>query len=148
MAGSDLIVVNAGLARKPGMSRSDVLEANVAIIDSIIDDALKFAPDSKILMVTNPEDVLTYRVWHHTGRGRDRVFVLAGVLDASRMASFIAAETGFSWRDITTLCWLGTEIPWYLCPVSAPSMASQEIALCAASAQAVRVDIMKIPPIA
>ena len=54
MAGSDLIVVNAGLARKPGMSRSDVLEANVAIIDSIIDDALKFAPDSKILMVTNP----------------------------------------------------------------------------------------------
>lgn len=103
MAGSDLIVVTAGLPRKPGMSRSDVLEANIAIIDGIIDNVLEYAADAKVLMVTNPVDVLTYRVWQRTGWPRNRVFGQAGVLDSSRMASFIAEETGFSARDITTM---------------------------------------------
>lgn len=103
MAGSDLIVVTAGLPRKPGMSRSDVLEANIAIIDGIIDNVLEYAADAMVLMVTNPVDVLTYRVWQRTGWPRNRVFGQAGVLDSSRMASFIAEETGFSSRDITTM---------------------------------------------
>lgn len=103
MAGSELIVVTAGMPRKPGMSRSDVLDVNLAIIDGIIDNALEYAPDAMILMVTNPVDVLTYRVWQRTGWPRHRVFGQAGVLDASRMASFIAMETGFSSSDITTL---------------------------------------------
>jgi malate dehydrogenase len=103
MADSDLIVVTAGIPRKPGMSRSDVLEVNLKIIDSIVDDALVYAPDAMILMVTNPVDVLTYRVWQRTQWPRNRVFGQAGVLDASRMASFIAMETGFSSRDITTI---------------------------------------------
>lgn len=103
MADSDLIVVTAGVPRKPGMSRSDVLEVNLKIIDKIVDDALAYAPDAMILMVTNPVDVLTYRVWQRTKWPRSRVFGQAGVLDASRMASFIAMETGFSSRDITTI---------------------------------------------
>ena len=103
MADSDLIVVTAGLPRKPGMSRSDVLEANLEIIDGIVDNALKYAPDATILMVTNPVDVLTYRVWQRTQWPRSRVFGQAGVLDGSRMASFIAMETGFASRDITTI---------------------------------------------
>lgn len=103
MADSDLIVVTAGIPRKPGMSRSDVLEVNLKIIDSIVDDALVYAPDAMILMVTNPVDVLTYRVWQRTQWPRNRVFGQAGVLDASRMASFIAMETGLSSRDITTI---------------------------------------------
>lgn len=101
--GADLVVITAGLARKPGMSRSDVLEANVKIIDGIIDQILEFAPDCRVLVVSNPVDILTYRVWNKTGWDRSRVFGQAGVLDASRMANFIAVETGFSSRDITTL---------------------------------------------
>ncbi len=103
IAGADLVVVTAGIPRKPGMSRSDVLDTNVAIIDSITDDILRHAPDAMVLVVSNPVDVLTWRVWQRTGWSRERVFGQAGVLDASRMAAFIAMETGFSSRDITTM---------------------------------------------
>ncbi len=100
---SELIVVTAGLPRKPGMSRSDVLESNVRIIDEVTDQILRYAPDAMVLVVSNPVDTLTYRVAQRTGWGRSRVFGQAGVLDASRMASFIAQETGFSALDITTI---------------------------------------------
>ena len=103
ISGADLIVVTAGLPRKPGMSRSDVLEANVKIIDGILDHVLEYAPDSSLLIVSNPVDVLTYHAWKRTGWDRSRVFGQAGVLDAARMANFIAVETGFSSLDITTL---------------------------------------------
>jgi len=103
LAGSDLVVVTAGFPRKPGMSRSDVLDANVQIIDAVVEDVLRHAPDSMLLVVSNPVDTLTYRAWKRTGWKRNRVFGQAGVLDASRMASFIAMETGFSSRDITTI---------------------------------------------
>jgi len=100
---SDLVIVTAGFPRKPGMSRSDVLEANVRIIDEVSDQILRYAPDALVLVVSNPVDALTYRLAQHTGWGRSRVFGQAGVLDASRMAAFIAQETGFSALDITTL---------------------------------------------
>ena len=95
--------MTAGFPRKPGMSRSDVLEANVRIIDEVTDQIIRYAPDAMVLVVSNPVDALTYRVAQRTGWGRSRVFGQAGVLDASRMAAFIAQETGFSARDITTL---------------------------------------------
>jgi malate dehydrogenase len=85
------------------MSRSDVLEANVRIIDEVTDHTLRYAPDAMIIVVSNPVDTLTYRVAQRTGWPRERVFGQAGVLDAARMASFIAMETGFSIHDITTL---------------------------------------------
>lgn len=100
---SDLVIVTAGLPRKPGMSRSDVLEANVRIIDGVTDQIMQYAPDAMVLVVSNPVDTLTYRVAQRTGWDRNRVFGQAGVLDASRMASFIAQETGFSALDITTM---------------------------------------------
>ena len=103
IAGADLVVVTAGMPRKPGMSRSDVLEANVKILDGILDQVLEHAPDSSLLIVSNPVDVLTYHAWKKTGWDRSRVFGQAGVLDAARMANFIAQETGFSSMDITTL---------------------------------------------
>jgi malate dehydrogenase len=103
MADSDLIVVTAGLPRKPGMSRSDVLEANLAVIDGIVDNIMEYAPSASVLLVTNPVDVLTYRIWQRTQWPRNRIMGQAGVLDASRMASFISMETGFSTRDITTI---------------------------------------------
>ena len=103
MQDANLVVVTAGIPRKPGMSRSDVLDTNVKVIDGIVADIVRFAPDAIVIMVTNPVDVLTYRVAQLTGWSRERVLGQAGVLDASRMAAFIALETGFSTRDITTI---------------------------------------------
>lgn len=103
MRGSDIVVVTAGSPRKPGMSRSDVLETNLRVTRAVVDDVMRHAPDALLLMVTNPVDVLTYAAWKQTGWERHRVFGLSGVLDAARMASFIALETGFSTRDITAL---------------------------------------------
>ncbi len=103
MSGSDLVIVCAGSPRKPGMSRDALLDANLPIISSIVDSVMRFAPDAMLLMVTNPVDVLTYQVWRHSGWDRRRVFGLSGVLDSTRMASFIALETGFSVKDITAM---------------------------------------------
>lgn len=103
IADSDLVIITAGIPRKPGMSRSDVMETNVRVIDEIVDNTLKYAPEAMLLLVTNPVDVLTYRAWKRTGWDRRRVFGQAGVLDSTRMASFIALETGFSALDIDAM---------------------------------------------
>lgn len=100
MADSDLIIVTAGIPRKPGMSRSDVMETNIRITDEIVANTLKYAPDSMLLFVSNPVDILTYRAWKKTGWNRNRIFGQAGVLDSTRMASFIAMKTGYSTHDI------------------------------------------------
>lgn len=103
MSDSEIIIITAGLPRKPGMSRSDVLGSNIPIMDEIIDAAMKYAPGSILLFVTNPVDVITYYAHQKTGWSRNRVFGQAGVLDSSRMAAFIAMETGYSSRDISTM---------------------------------------------
>lgn len=103
MSGSDLVIICAGQARTPGMDRNDLLEANLPIISSITDNVVQYAPNALILMITNPVDVLTYHVWQQTGWSRNRVFGLSGVLDSTRMASFVALETGFSVKDISAL---------------------------------------------
>jgi malate dehydrogenase len=97
---SDLVIVTAGSPRKPGMSRSDVLGVNRAVIDIIVEEVLEQAPDALLLLVTNPVDVLTWHAWKRTGWERSRVFGQAGVLDSARMASFMAEETGLSIKDI------------------------------------------------
>jgi malate dehydrogenase len=103
MSGSDIVVVTAGLPRKPGMSRSDVLATNVRVVEGIVADIASHAPEAIIIMVTNPVDVLTHVAWRRTGWDRARVFGLSGVLDSARMASFIALETGMSIKDVTAL---------------------------------------------
>lgn len=103
MAGSDIVVITAGVPRKPGMSRSDVLQTNFEVITSVVADVMKHAPNAIIIMVTNPVDVLTYAVWKQTGWHRRRIFGLSGVLDSARMASFISAQTGLSVKDVTAL---------------------------------------------
>ncbi len=103
MADSELVIITAGVPRKPGMSRSDVLETNVRVTDIIIENTLKYAPDSKMLFVSNPVDILTFRAWQKTGWDRSRIFGQAGVLDSTRMASFIAIESGYSTLDIDAM---------------------------------------------
>jgi malate dehydrogenase len=85
------------------MSRSDVLATNVKITDAILDDVLRYAPHSKLLLVSNPVDILTYYAWKKTGWDRSRVMGQAGVLDSSRMAAFVALETGYSVKNINAM---------------------------------------------
>jgi len=103
MTGSDIVVVTAGLPRKPGMSRSDVLEANLAVIRQVAADVQRYAPNAMVILVTNPVDIMSYAFWKETGWDRSRVIGLSGVLDAARMATFIAMETGFSIKDVSAM---------------------------------------------
>ena len=103
MTGSDMVVITAGVPRKPGMSRSDVLDVNLAVLYGIVDETLKHAPHAMLLVVSNPVDVLTYAAWKRSGFKRSHVFGMAGVLDSARMASFVALETGFSVKDINAM---------------------------------------------
>ncbi len=97
---SDVLIITAGIPRKPGMSRSDVLGTNVKILDGIIEQHKKYCPDAKIIVVSNPVDVLTFRAYQKSGLPRSAIFGQAGVLDSARMAAFISMETGFSAKDI------------------------------------------------
>ena len=89
-AGSDIVVITAGLARKPGMSRDDLLTKNCAIISSVTEQVMKHSPDCIIMPVTNPLDAMAQVVYRKSGLPRERVVGMAGVLDSARMRAFIA----------------------------------------------------------
>ena len=103
LGAADLVIITAGQARKPGMSRDELRDANLTVIHSVVDNVLRYAPQAMVLMVTNPVDVLTYSTWRQTGWPRRRILGLSGVLDSARMASFVAQASGYSVRDITAM---------------------------------------------
>ncbi|HEX9701162.1 MAG TPA: malate dehydrogenase [Acidobacteriota bacterium] len=94
--GSDIVVITAGLARKPGMSRDDLLFKNAEIIGGVVGEVAKYSPDSIIIMVTNPLDAMAYLAYKKSGFPRQRVIGMAGVLDSARFRTFIAMELGVS----------------------------------------------------
>ncbi len=100
---SDVVIVTAGLARKPGMTREDLLKKNAEIIGGVAGEIKKNAPDSIVIMVTNPLDVMTYHTWKTTGFDAKRVMGQAGVLDSARFKAFIAMELNVSVEDISTM---------------------------------------------
>lgn len=100
---SDIFIVTAGIARKPGMSRDDLLKTNAGIVESVSKEIARVAPDSIIVMVSNPLDVMSYVALKATGFPRERVIGMAGVLDTARYRSFIALELGVSVEDIQAL---------------------------------------------
>lgn len=102
-AGSDVVVVTAGLPRKPGMTRDDLLAANGTIVRSVISQAVAASPDAVLVCVTNPLDVMTYLAWQVSGLPSSRVLGMGGVLDSARFAYFIAAATGAPISDIDAL---------------------------------------------
>ena len=102
-AGSDLFVVTAGLPRKPGMSRDDLLEANFKIIKDVAGNIKATSPDAIVIVVSNPLDVMTYAMKEVTGFPAQRVFGMAGVLDTARFRSFIALELDVSVRDVSSM---------------------------------------------
>ena len=101
--GAQVVVVTAGLARKPGMSRSDLLEANAKIVSSIIPQVKNYAPNAVLIMVTNPLDIMTYCAWRLTGWEERRVMGMAGVLDSARFRFFIAEKLKVSVREVQAL---------------------------------------------
>jgi malate dehydrogenase len=101
--GSDLFIVTAGIARKPGMSRDDLLKTNASIVRDVSSQIKKTSPDAIVIMVSNPLDVMAYVCKETTGFPRERVIGMAGVLDTARYRSFIALELDISVEDIQAL---------------------------------------------
>lgn len=102
-AGSDVLVVTAGIPRRPGMTREDLLATNGGIVRSVITEAVAVSPDAVILCVTNPLDVMTHLAWRVSGLPASRVIGMGGVLDSARFAHFIAMATGASVDDVEAL---------------------------------------------
>jgi malate dehydrogenase len=102
-AGSDIVVITAGIARKPGMSRDDLLNTNAGIVKSVSEQVAKTSPDAIIIVVSNPLDVMCYVAKEVSGFPRERVIGMAGVLDTARYRSFIAMELGVSVLDIQAM---------------------------------------------
>lgn len=102
-AGSDIVIITAGIARKPGMDREDLLKTNAGIVQSVSEQIATHSPDTIIIMVSNPLDTMAYVAKKATGFPRERVIGMAGILDTARYRSFIALELDVSVEDIQTL---------------------------------------------
>ncbi len=100
---SDVVVITAGLARKPGMSRDDLQAKNAEIVGGIVTEIVKYSPKAILVIVTNPLDVMAYLAWKKSGFDSKRVIGMAGVLDSSRYAYFIAEELKVSPKDVRAM---------------------------------------------
>ena len=99
-AGSDVTVVTSGIARKPGMSRDDLLFINMDIVGSVIKQVVENSPDGIVVTVTNPLDAMTQHALDVSGKPREQVFGMAGILDTARFRTFLAAELNVSVQDV------------------------------------------------
>lgn len=100
-ANSDIVVITAGIARKPGMSRDDLVNTNAKIMKSVTKEIVRYSPDTIIVVLTNPVDAMTYTVYKESGLPKNRVIGQSGILDSARFRSFIAEELNLSVKDIT-----------------------------------------------
>src|SRR5690625_1588691 len=98
---SDLVIITAGIARRPGMSRDDLVNTNAQIMKSVTKEIVKYSKDCIIIVLTNPVDAMTYAVYQASGFPKERVIGQSGVLDTARFRAFIAEELGVSVKDIT-----------------------------------------------
>ncbi|MCO4849753.1 malate dehydrogenase [Bacillus vallismortis] len=100
-AGSDIVVITAGIARKPGMSRDDLVSTNEKIMRSVTREIVKYSPECIIVVLTNPVDAMTYAVYKESGFPKERVIGQSGVLDTARFRTFVAEELNLSVKDVT-----------------------------------------------
>lgn len=99
-ANSDIVVITAGIARRPGMTRDDLLRTNMGIMGSVVSEVVASSPDSILLVVSNPLDAMVYHAHKLSGFPKERVVGMAGVLDTARMRTFIAQELNVSVEDV------------------------------------------------
>ena len=102
-AGSDVVVVTAGLPRSPGMSRDDLVSTNEKIVKDVTEKVTAQSPDAILIVVSNPLDAMCHVAKNVSGRPKERVFGMAGILDTARFSTFIAWETGSSVKDVTAM---------------------------------------------
>ena len=102
-ADSDLVIITAGVARKPGMTRDDLLNTNYKIVHSVTENIVRYSPDCILIVVSNPLDVMVYTAYKASGFPANRVFGQAGVLDSARLRTFLAMELGISHKDISAM---------------------------------------------
>lgn len=100
---SDIVVITSGIARKPGMSRDDLLKTNAGIVGGVADNIKKYAPNAIVIVVSNPLDVMTCLVGAKTGFAKNKVIGMAGVLDSARFRCFIAMELGVSHQNVQAM---------------------------------------------
>jgi malate dehydrogenase len=101
IAGADICIVTAGIPRKPGMSRDDLVSTNTKIVKQVAEGIKQYAPNAFVIIITNPLDAMVYVMQKVTGFPKNRVMGMAGVLDSARFRTFISMETGVSVEDIT-----------------------------------------------
>jgi malate dehydrogenase len=99
-AGSEVVVITSGLPRKPGMTRDDLIATNAGIVKSVTENVIKYSPNAKIIVVSNPLDVMTYCAYLTAKVDSSKVFGMAGILDTARYRAFLATEIGCSPKDI------------------------------------------------
>lgn len=102
-AASDVVVITAGIARKPGMNRNDLVDTNVKVIRSVVKEIASRSPEAHLILVTNPADVMAQVAFKESGFPPERIIGLGGVLDAARFRTFIALELGVSFEDVTAV---------------------------------------------
>ncbi|MGG4488751.1 malate dehydrogenase [Metabacillus idriensis] len=100
-ADSDIVIITAGIARKPGMSRDDLVQTNQKIMKSVTKEIVKYSPNTIIIVLTNPVDAMTYTVYKESGFPKSRVIGQSGVLDTARFRTFVAQELNLSVKDVT-----------------------------------------------
>ena len=103
VAGADVLVVTAGIPRKPGQSRDDLVETNLPIIRDVADNASKHCPNAFVIVISNPLDAMVYELKRKTGKSREMIVGMAGVLDSSRFALFLSRKLEVSIKDIRTM---------------------------------------------
>src|SRR6185369_2312626 len=102
-AGADVIIVTAGIPRKPGQSRDDLIATNLPIIRDVADNAKKHCPNAFTIVISNPLDAMVYEFMRRTGAPKEKVVGMAGVLDSARFTLFLAREVGCSVKDVRTM---------------------------------------------
>jgi malate dehydrogenase len=102
-SGSEVVVITSGVPRKPGMSRDDLISINAGIVKSVTENVVRYSPEAKIIVVSNPLDVMTYASYVSSGLPRQKVMGMAGILDTARYRAFLAEALDVSPRDIQAL---------------------------------------------
>ncbi len=102
-AGSEVVVITSGVPRKPGMSRDDLISINASIVKSVTENVVEYSPDAKIIIVSNPLDVMTYAAYVTAKKPKNQVMGMAGILDTARYRAFLAEALDISPRDIQAL---------------------------------------------
>ena len=100
MQDADVVIITAGVPRKPGMNREDLLEINIKIITDVANNVKKYAPDAFVIVVSNPLDAIVYSFYKVSGFDKSKVIGMAGALDSGRFRAFLAMETGYSAQDV------------------------------------------------